>query len=109
MNIQKFDTPSSLFYFYNIHIYQMLNSIILDFSQANSPTMARTKCFPTIDAYCRLIALLVKHSGDNTNSITKINLLNRVSIFTIFILYILIFKLVPLKFELSKIGVFECV
>ena len=43
--------------------------------------MARTKCFPTIDAYCRLIALLVKHSGDNTNSITKINLLNRVSIF----------------------------
>lgn len=45
---------------------------------AQSPTMARTKCFPTIDAYCRLIALLVKHSGDNTNSVTKINLLNRV-------------------------------
>ncbi|XP_065678715.1 CCR4-NOT transcription complex subunit 1 isoform X1 [Hydra vulgaris] len=45
---------------------------------AQSPTQARTKCFPTIDAYCRLIALLVKHSGDNANSVTKINLLNRV-------------------------------
>lgn len=45
---------------------------------AQSPTMARTKCFPTIDSYCRLIALLVKHSGDNSNSVTKINLLNRV-------------------------------
>lgn len=51
--------------------------------QAQSPTMARTKCFPTIDAYCRLIALLVKHSGDNTNSVTKINLLNRVRVFTL--------------------------
>jgi len=45
---------------------------------AQSQREARTKCFPTIDAYCRLIALLVKHSGDNSNSVTKINLLNRV-------------------------------
>ena len=41
--------------------------------------MARAKCFNTLDAYCRLIALLVRHSGDASNNVTKINLLNRVS------------------------------
>ncbi|CAB3987607.1 CCR4-NOT transcription complex subunit 1 isoform X5 [Paramuricea clavata] len=39
---------------------------------------ARAKCFSTLDAYCRLIALLVRHSGDASNSVTKINLLTRV-------------------------------
>lgn len=39
---------------------------------------ARAKCFDTLDAYCRLIALLVRHSGDASNSVTKINLLTRV-------------------------------
>lgn len=76
---------SSLLYTF---FYSFLNFLLLILSffiifQAQSPTMARTKCFPTIDAYCRLIALLVKHSGDNTNSVTKINLLNRVSILEI--------------------------
>lgn len=40
--------------------------------------MVRAKCFHTLDAYVRLIALLVKHSGDANNTITKINLLNKV-------------------------------
>lgn len=40
-------------------------------------TLIRTKCFHTLDAFVRLIALLVKHSGDN-NTVTKINLLNKV-------------------------------
>ncbi|XP_031558067.1 CCR4-NOT transcription complex subunit 1-like isoform X2 [Actinia tenebrosa] len=44
----------------------------------NNPTLARSKCFNTLDAYCRLIALLVRHSGDASNNVTKINLLNRV-------------------------------
>ncbi|KAJ7383193.1 CCR4-NOT transcription complex subunit 1 [Desmophyllum pertusum] len=44
----------------------------------NSPTMARAKCYNTLDAYCRLIALLVRHSGDASNNVTKINLLSRV-------------------------------
>ncbi|KAM7434782.1 CCR4-NOT transcription complex subunit 1 [Porites harrisoni] len=43
-----------------------------------SPTMARAKCYNTLDAYCRLIALLVRHSGDASNNVTKINLLSRV-------------------------------
>uniref|UniRef100_T1DC70 CCR4-NOT transcription complex subunit 1 n=1 Tax=Cupiennius salei TaxID=6928 RepID=T1DC70_CUPSA len=41
-------------------------------------SIVRAKCFHTLDAYVRLIALLVKHSGDANNTITKINLLNKV-------------------------------
>ena len=48
-----------------------------------SQTMIRAKCFHTLDAFVRLIALLVKHSGD-TNTVTKINLLNKVSLFFIY-------------------------
>ena len=47
--------------------------------QTHSPTLVRAKCFHTLDAFVRLIALLVKHSGDTSNTVTKINLLNKVS------------------------------
>ena len=40
--------------------------------------IVRAKCFQTLDAYVRLIVLLVKLSGDATNTMTKINLLNKV-------------------------------
>merc|ERR1719402_2098065 len=46
--------------------------------QNNSPSLVRAKCFHTLDAFVRLIALLVKHSGDQQNTITKVNLLNKV-------------------------------
>ena len=46
--------------------------------QSQNPAVIRTKCFHTLDAFVRLIALLIKHSGDSTNTITKINLLNKV-------------------------------
>ncbi|KAL3860717.1 hypothetical protein ACJMK2_010802 [Sinanodonta woodiana] len=46
--------------------------------QSQSPTLVRAKCFHTLDAFVRLIALLVKHSGDTANTVTKINLLNKV-------------------------------
>lgn len=46
--------------------------------QSNTPTVVRAKCYQTLDAYVKLIALLVKHSGDTANSGTKINLLNKV-------------------------------
>lgn len=46
--------------------------------QSSNRSHARAKCFNTLDAYCRLIALLVRHSGDASNSVTKINLLTRV-------------------------------
>jgi CCR4-NOT transcription complex subunit 1 len=41
-------------------------------------TLVRAKCFHTLDAFVRLIALLVKHSGDTANTVTKVNLLNKV-------------------------------
>ena len=31
--------------------------------QNNAPSLVRAKCFHTLDAFVRLIALLVKHSG----------------------------------------------
>lgn len=46
--------------------------------QNATPTLVRSKCFHTLDAFVRLIALLVKHSGDSANTVTKINLLNKV-------------------------------
>ncbi|XP_043234309.1 CCR4-NOT transcription complex subunit 1-like isoform X1 [Amphibalanus amphitrite] len=45
---------------------------------AMTPTMVRNKCFRTLDAFVRLIALLVKHSGESPNAVSKINLLNKV-------------------------------
>ena len=56
----------------------IVNVFAYFFLQPNNPTQARAKCFNTLDAYCRLIALLVRHSGDASNNVTKINLLNRV-------------------------------
>ena len=43
--------------------------------QNNNPTLVRAKCFHTLDAFVRLIALLVKHSGDQQNTITKVILI----------------------------------
>ena len=49
----------------------------------SSPTLVRAKCFHTLDAYVRLITLLVKHSGETQNTVTKVNLLNKVIIYLI--------------------------
>ncbi|ESO03541.1 hypothetical protein HELRODRAFT_157038 [Helobdella robusta] len=42
-----------------------------------SSTRVRFQCFHTLDAFVRLIVLLLKHSGDSTNTVTKVNLLNK--------------------------------
>lgn len=44
----------------------------------SSPNVSRPKCYHTLDAFVRLVALLVKHSGDTTNTSTKVQLLNKV-------------------------------
>ncbi|KAG5879168.1 hypothetical protein JTB14_029970 [Gonioctena quinquepunctata] len=41
-------------------------------------SLLRPKCYHTLDAFVRLVALLVKHSGDANNTTTKIHLLNKV-------------------------------
>lgn len=46
--------------------------------QTQSPSTVRAKLFHTIDAYVKLIVLLVKHSGDANAITTKTNLLNKV-------------------------------
>ncbi|KAF3817786.1 hypothetical protein GH733_013073 [Mirounga leonina] len=39
---------------------------------AANPTMIRAKCYHNLDAFVRLIALLVKHSGEATNTVLGI-------------------------------------
>ena len=41
--------------------------------QNNNSTLVRAKCFHTLDAYVRLITLLVKHSGETANTVTKVS------------------------------------
>ena len=43
-------------------------------------SLTRARCYHTLDAFVRLIALLVRHSGDAANTLTKINLLNKVGL-----------------------------
>ncbi|CAG9761528.1 unnamed protein product [Ceutorhynchus assimilis] len=49
-----------------------------DKSNPNNLSLARPKCYHTLDAFVRLVALLVKHSGDSSNTSTKVQLLNKV-------------------------------
>lgn len=60
--------------------------------QTLSPSTVRAKLFHTIDAYVKLIVLLVKHSGDATAITTKTNLLNKVNL--IFFIIITIFGVI---------------
>ncbi|XP_022920087.1 CCR4-NOT transcription complex subunit 1 isoform X2 [Onthophagus taurus] len=46
--------------------------------QTTTGNHLRVKCYNTLDAYIRLVALLVKHSGDSSNTTPKIHLLNKV-------------------------------
>ncbi|CAG0881491.1 unnamed protein product [Cyprideis torosa] len=45
---------------------------------AEQPTTMRSNCAPTLEAFVRLISLSVKHSGEASNLVTKVNLLNRI-------------------------------
>ena len=40
--------------------------------------MARAKCYHTMDAFMKLVVVLVRYSGDAANTVTKVNLLNKV-------------------------------
>lgn len=43
-----------------------------------SSTLARAKCYHTMDAFVKLVVVLVRFSGDSTNHVIKVNLLNKV-------------------------------
>ena len=47
--------------------------------QVITPAMARAKCYHTMDAFMKLVVVLVRYSGDAVNTTgTKVNLLNKV-------------------------------
>jgi CCR4-NOT transcription complex subunit 1 len=58
--------------------FRHATQMCIDLTYRNDPSITKTKIFQWIDAYVRLIALLVKHSGETTSSTTKLNLLNKV-------------------------------
>uniref|UniRef100_A0A1Y9H2G9 Uncharacterized protein n=1 Tax=Anopheles dirus TaxID=7168 RepID=A0A1Y9H2G9_9DIPT len=70
--ILKGDEPLTRFFRYATQY-----CIDLTYRNANDPN-AKGKVFQFIDAYVRLIALLVKHSGESGNTNTKLNLLNKI-------------------------------
>lgn len=43
-----------------------------------SPQQTKSKVFQWIDAFVRLISLIVKHSGESGHSTTKVNMLNKI-------------------------------
>lgn len=53
-------------------VVELCYRMIPETNQSNSSTI-RNKVFHTLDAYVKLIALLVKHSGDSSNTSTKVN------------------------------------
>lgn len=59
--------------------FRHATQMCIDLTYRNDPTITKTKIFQYIDAYVRLIALLVKHSGETSNPTTKLNLLNKVN------------------------------
>ena len=48
------------------------------YTQGITPAMARAKCYHTMDAFMKLVVVLVRYSGDAANTVTKVNLLNKV-------------------------------
>ena len=52
---------------------------------SNSLSLVRAQCFKTLDAYVKLIVMLIKLSGDASNTVTKINLLNKVPLLALFL------------------------
>ena len=52
----------------------------LCYLQSINPTLARAKCYHTMDAFVRLVVVLVRFSGESTNNVTKINLVNKVTV-----------------------------
>ncbi|PRD26107.1 UNVERIFIED_CONTAM: CCR4-NOT transcription complex subunit 1 [Trichonephila clavipes] len=89
MNLQgilKTDELITRFFRLSTEMCVDLSYRVLIDQSIKSATVTRAKCFHTLDAYVRLIALLVKHSGDNNNTVTKVNLLNKVKCICVMVL-----------------------
>lgn len=58
--------------------FRLATQMCIDITYRSDPSINNAKIFKYIDPYVRLIALLVKHSGETSNSTTKLNLLNKI-------------------------------
>lgn len=58
--------------------FRHATQMCIDVTYRPDPSLNNAKIFKYIDPYVRLIALLVKHSGETSNSTTKLNLLNKI-------------------------------
>ena len=70
-----------VFYCVHVHVQYILLYRYCNIApaQAITPAMARAKCYHTMDAFMKLVVVLVRYSGDATNNTgTKVNLLNKV-------------------------------
>ena len=54
--------------------------LVSSLPQSINAAMARAKSYHTMDAFVKLVVVLVRYSGDTTNVVTKINLLNKVCV-----------------------------
>ncbi|XP_060519791.1 CCR4-NOT transcription complex subunit 1 isoform X2 [Cylas formicarius] len=66
--------------FFRLSTQLCVETVYRALQDKSNPNMnlIRPKCYHTLDAFVRLVALLVKHSGDANNTTTKIHLLNKV-------------------------------
>ena len=53
--------------------------------------MSRPKCYHTMDAFVKLVVVLVRYSGEPSNTLAKVNLLSKVSILMIIWFFIILF------------------
>lgn len=81
MNVQGIlKTDDLITRFFRLSTQLCVETVYRNLQDQNlSQTVIRAKCYHTLDAFVRLVALLVKHSGDSSNTTTKIHLLNKVS------------------------------
>lgn len=74
--------------FFRISTELCINMCYRSLSEFPNAQVVRTKCYHTLDAFVKLVVLLVKHSGDAGSSSTKMNLLNTIlGIITGFLLH----------------------
>ncbi|CAH0762465.1 unnamed protein product [Bemisia tabaci] len=81
MNVQgilKTDDLITRFFRLSTSMVVELSYRLLSEQTVTTSGQIRLKIYHTLDAYVKLIAMLVKHSGDTQNTQTKINLLNKV-------------------------------
>lgn len=78
--------------FFRLSTQMMVELCYRQLPEHSQPSTNRSKQFQTIDAYVKLIVLLIKHSGDANAVTTKTNLLNKVDIFLSYLIQCTNFK-----------------